>query len=179
MIVDRSPLSGLPAPFDLATVLLHCRLGNDTDAVNEATLHATAAALEIEAYASIALLHQTIYISMAEWPDVAWMALPIAPLLDPATVTVTARGDEFEGFTVTTGHRPKLWIDGPAPRGDVVIEYKAGFGDKASNIPADLALAIMDQASAFYDLRGAGDGKSSGLSPHAARIAARYRRVSL
>lgn len=179
MIVDRIPLNGIPDPFDLPTVLLHCRLENDAEALIEASQHARAAALEIESYSSIALLYQKVYVTLQEWPDMASLALPIAPLIDAASVTVTAMGEPFESFTVTTGPRPKLWIDGPAPCGDVVIEYQAGFGDQASNIPADLALAIMDQASAFYDMRGAGDGKSNGMSPHAARIAARYRRVAL
>jgi len=43
----------------------------------------------------------------------------------------------------------------------------------------DILLAIADQASASFDVRGAGDGKSNGMSPHMARIAARYRRVAL
>ena len=59
-----------------------------------------------------------------------------------------------------------------------IVTYEAGFGDEAAAVPADLAHAILDQAAALYDNRaGLAERNAQALSPHTARIAARYRGV--
>lgn len=179
MIVERTPKPDLPDPFDITAVMLHCRIDDDVSGLSEATQQARAAALELEAYAALALLDQTIRVTLDFWPRKETLALPIAPLLDVLSVTVLADGEPFEAFSVTAGQRPAIRLTGPRPCGVVVIEYEAGFGLLAADIPADLSLAIMEQAAAFYDDRGAGNGKTNCMSPHTARIAARYRRVTL
>ena len=63
-------------------------------------------------------------------------------------------------------------------RGKVVVTYEAGFGDDHHAIPADLQLAVADQAMRTYDLCGQRtQHKASSIA--AARIAARYRRVGI
>lgn len=179
MITERTPTAELPDPFDVEAVMVHCRLEDDPLALGEATRQAQAAALELESYAALALLDQTIRVTLDGWPRKATLALPIAPMLDPMSVTVLVDAEPFVDFAVTSGLRPEIRLTGARPCGVVVIEYQAGFGSLAADIPADLALAIMDQTATFYDNRGAGEGKTNGMSPHAARIAARYRRVAL
>ena len=178
MIVERitSPV-GLPyMPLDVTD---HLRI--DDDQVTEGYRHMKAAAQEAEAYGQLALLAQTIRVTFEVWPATHGLTLPlpIAPVIDPGSVTMTADGAPFTGFTVITGLRPALALTGDCPTGRVVITYDAGFGVDASAIPPALAHAILDQAAAFYDARGAGDGKTNGMSPHMARIAARYRRVAI
>ena len=92
---------------------------------------------------------------------------------------VTVDGSSFDGFAVIAGLRPALRLTGERPCGLIVVEYQAGFGDAVEDIPEDLRLAILDQAAASFDWRGQDDGKSNGMSPQMARIAARYRRVAL
>lgn len=178
MIVERLTT---PAgyPFATNTVADHLRL--DGDLVTEGNRHAKAAAGEVESYGQLALLTQTIRVTLEVWPEMNTLAfpLPIAPVINPASVTVIADGLAFTGFTVITGLRPALALTGDCPTGRVVIQFEAGFGADPAAIPPALAHAILDQAAAFYDARGAGDGKTNGMSPHMARIVARYRRVTL
>ncbi len=138
-----------------------------------------AAATEIESYSQLALIDQTIRVTIEEWPRSLSLNLPIAPVFSAPSLTVTVDGLAFGDYAVITGQRPALRLTSERPRSVIVITYLAGFGPKSSDIPDDLAGAIKDQASAFFDLRGEGDGKSNGMSPHMARIAARYRRVAV
>lgn len=178
MIIQRTPISTVQ-PFDLAEVLLHCRANDDPYFVQEVERMALAAAAELEVYAQIALLTQTVTVTLENGPSRSWFELPVAPLNDPLSVVVTADGIAFESFAVVAGSRPAVRFTDGRPCGLVVITYEAGFGETAADIPPDLRNAICDQASAYFDMRGAGDGKSNGMSPHMARVAARYRRVSL
>lgn len=177
MIIQRLNLAtGLP--FDLADLKTHCRV--DASYFDyEVQQLGRAAAAEIEAYAQIALLTQTIRVTLDVWPCALSMPLPCAPMLDPLSVVVTADGKIFDAYTATAGLRPAIRLSDVKPSGEIVITYVAGFGSKANNIPPDLALAVLDQALASFEQRGAVDNKTNGMSAHAARIAARYRRVSL
>ncbi|MBC9245152.1 hypothetical protein H4P12_00120 [Paracoccus sp. 11-3] len=136
-----------------------------------------AAALEAEELAQIALLHQTVRVTLDGWPRGSSFALPIAPLLDWSTVQITADDTAFEDFSVITGQRPAIRATGPRPCGVVVIEYQAGFGADGTDLPADLRQAVLDQVVAYFDARGPGDPKAVALSPHFVRIVGRYRRV--
>jgi uncharacterized phiE125 gp8 family phage protein len=95
---------------------------------------------------------------------------------------VTVGGVNFNDLGVLVGIRPAVWLDGIdcSPEGEAIITYTAGFGDTLASIPPDLRHAILDQAAVAFDLRGQSDPKfGTGLSPHMARVAARYRRVGL
>jgi uncharacterized phiE125 gp8 family phage protein len=175
MIVRRVPIS-TAAPFDLPAVKAHLRIDRpDDDEALESTARAVVA--ELEGYAQLALLDQSITVSLPAWPSLDDWPLPVAPLLDPASLSVTIAGTPFAEFGAVPGLRPALYPTGIVPEGRVVIGYTAGFGPSWADIPADLRLAILDQVAAAYDWRGNPEMKGTGLSPHTARIAARYRRV--
>ncbi len=177
MIIQRTPVSN-GMPINVADVARHGRF-DENRFVTEAQDLSMAAAREFEDFAQIALLDQTISV-MIEGPiKCAMLALPIAPLIDPLSVVVTVDGAPFEGFAVITGLRPAIRFTDEKPSGLVFVTYLAGFGSTAYAVPSDIRHAIADQASALFDTRGPGDGKSNGMSPHMARIAARYRRVAL
>lgn len=177
MIIERLT-TPTALPFDTTALADHVRV-TDAGQITEATRHAKAAAGEAEDYGQLALLTQTIRVTLDAWPRAAWVALPIIPMLDALSVTVTVDGVAFEDFAVVAGQRPAIRPTEGKPCGLVVIQYEAGFGDTAADIPAPLAHAILDQASALFDARGLGDGKSNGMSAHMARIVARYRGVRL
>lgn len=177
MIIQRAPLTDA-LPFDLAIVAEHCR-AEASEYENDLTRMASAAASEIEAYAQLALLETAITVTLERGPARSVFDLPVAPLIDAMSVAVTVDGVAVDTFAVITGQRPAIRFTNGRPCGLVVIEYQAGFGETAADLPQDIANAICDQASALFDLRGAGDGKSNGMSPHMARVAARYRRVTL
>ena len=119
------------------------------------------------------LIRQVISLTLsAEGGDA--VDLPIGPLAPDAHVTVNGieTADGIEG-----GRWPSITL--PANlTGTVMLTYEAGYGDTPASIPADLRLAVMDQASMLYDARGPTDVRQ-GLSVAAARICARHRRVRL
>ena len=183
MIVNRTPLTTAD-PFLLDAVKLHARVDGDHDDTALAMM-ARAAAREIEAHSELALLRQIITVSLTR--TAGPVRLPVGPLdllaLDDHPVTVRTRQADGslltwpQGWWIEGGRYPVLHLDA-VDGDDLVITYPAGFGLTAGSIPADLALAIMDQAAAYFDQRGPIDAPQ-GLSLAASRIAARYRRVAV
>lgn len=179
MIIERleRPLGNV---VDLQALAQHARVDpNDPGSLPELQRFADAAVCEAEDLAQIALRSQAVRVTLDGWPRTHSLPLPIGPLLDWDSVTVTADGQPFEDFTTMTGTRPTLRFTGQRPCGQIVIEYVAGYGETAEAIPEDLRLAVMDQAACYYDARGAVDQKTQALSPHFARIIGRRRGVRL
>lgn len=147
---------------------------------------AETAAREVEAYADLAMTDQTIVATTDHWPGMI-IDLPVGPVTDTTSATVDLI--ELDGSTtpITTGwwieggRYPRLHFTETEPGGRIRVTYSAGFGADALAVPADLAHAVMDHASKLYDMRGSCHHRhdGAGLSPHAARIVARYRRVKL
>jgi uncharacterized phiE125 gp8 family phage protein len=176
MIIQRTPVSSA-TPFNLPDVVDHVRVDDPNAAELNRLSHA--AAREFEDYAQIALLDQTVSVTIDDPIRSALLALPIDPLVDPLSVEITVDGVAFDAFAVNAGLRPAIRFTEDKPCGFVVITYLAGFGATAAAIPDEVKHAVADQALAYFDERGVGDGKSNGMSPHIARMAARYRRVAL
>lgn len=179
MIVQRleAPLSQV---VDLDALRRHVRTDpGDGDIDQELDLMAHAAVREAEDFAQIALRSQAIRVTLEAWPGDPLFRLPIGPLTSEDRLSVEIDGQPFETFAVLTGLRPALRLDRTPPAGRVVIEYLAGWGEHAASIPEDLHLAVLDQAAAFFDARGPGDGKTVARSPHFTRIVGRYRKVRL
>lgn len=179
MHVHRIPGSG-GLPFVLDELKSHSRVSDSADDAAIQNAGETAAA-ECEHLGQLALLTQTIRVMIFDpGPHESGVRLPIGPMADGETPTVTIDGAAFTAFDVVAGIRPYLrWQDdfhALTPR-QITIEYQAGFGADASAIPPDLAQAIMDQAALHYDGRSPMDARSLTTSPHMARIAARYRGV--
>lgn len=175
--------------FDNQALAHHLRIDlSDSVHLVEARAMASAAVAELEEHASIAMITQKIRLTLDAWPENNVIILPVGPVPPFSYVTMTVDGEPFNRFSLYAGPRGSLRLYGQRPETaliesgpaeGLVIEYEPGFGNAAHNVPDDLRLAVLDQAAAFFDVRGAGDGKTQHLSPHAARIAARYRRVAL
>ena len=176
-LVHRTAISE-NAPFSLAALKIHARVDHDDDDIALDQMGRTAAA-EIEHFAQVALLDQTIRVTVLNPEATIGVALPVGPYKAGSPITVTIDGQAFTAFSVIEGLRPYLCYQQPTRGSALVIEYQAGFGEEASGVPADLAQALLDQAVMHYDGRGPQDGKTLTTSPHMARIAARYRGVSL
>lgn len=178
MLVRRTAV-GAALPFVLDDLKLHLRVPDDAEDTAIQNIGATAAA-EIEQFAQIALLEQEIRGTIFNPPKMPGLTLPIGPVLEGDTPTVLIDGDPFTGFDFEPGLRPYLhWDDtfhNLAPT-RIFVTYTAGFGASASDVPPDLAQALMDQAALHYDGRSPMDAKSLTTSPHMARVGARYRGV--
>lgn len=180
MLVHREAVATAD-PFNLDLVKQHLRILHDDEDLSLINMAHTAAA-EIEHFAQIALLTQTIRVTVFN-PDQtsSWVKLPIGPADEDNTPTVTVDGEPFTAFTFAGGGRPSInwgvsWYDLPPPD-RLNIEYTAGFGDTAADIPRDLAQAVMDQTALHFDARSPMDRRDLTTSPHMARIGARYRGV--
>ena len=136
---------------------------------------------EIEQYAGIALLTQTARATYQGWPDLntSCLSLPVGPVQDDATVSVTVDGVAFTAFTLSAGRYPALTFTefDLAVLADalIVVDYSAGWGDAGTAVPPDLLTAVKEQVLRLYDMRG-GLGLArhqSAMSPHAQRLAQR------
>lgn len=178
MLVNRTAI-GTAQPFDLEDLKAHLRV-NDTADDTAITIIGQTAAAETEHFTQTALLTTTIRVTIFDPDHSAGLDLPIGPVISAEVPTVTIDGDAFTGFDFVTGIRPYIrWhasYHSLTPH-LMLIEYQAGFGAAASDIPQDLAQAIMDQAALHYDGRSPMDARSLTTSPHMARVGARYRGV--
>lgn len=170
------------APFVMGNLKSHLRVDFADDDAEIENAGWTAAA-EIENFAQIALLNQTIRVTIFN-PKLGecGLSLPVGPVADDAAISITIDGNSFTAFEFSGGHRPYIrwlakWHD--LMPGRVNIEYQAGFGAEAGEIPRDISQALMDQAALHYDGRSPMEGKALTTSPHMARIGARYRGVSM
>lgn len=180
-LVQRLPTNTNP-PFDLELLKQHLRVSGDEEDEAITNIGLTAAA-ELEQFAQVALLFQTIHIvALASDLSKGFMSLPIGPFIDGGAVSLRIDEVQVDNPSVFSGSRPVIcWPDqfkSIQPR-KLLIEYRAGFGADASDIPADLSQALRDQAALHYDGRSPMDAKSLTTSPHMARVGARYRGVSI
>ena len=178
MLVQRTPQYSVNAtPVGLLSVKQHLRVDHDDEdlLITDMILAAMA---DIEDLAQIAVLTQTIRVTVFSPGYETALFLPIGPALQPEAVTVTLDGEPFTGFEMITGNRPLIRFlasyPDPSPS-RLQIEYVAGFGMDAQSVPRDLQLAITDQVALMYDTAGQADAKALSQSPHMARVAARYR----
>lgn len=181
MLSDRIAITAV-LPFDLGALKLHLRVEDDDYEDAAITNMGKTAAAEFEQVAQIALLSQTIRLTIVDPVAERLLALPIGPAEVANAPAVLIDGVAFTDFDFMGGYRPLIrWRDsyfGLSPT-LIQIEYQAGFGATAADIPADIAQAIIDQAALHYDGRSPMNAKSLTSSPHMARIAARYRGVQL
>ncbi len=168
-------------PFVLGEVKAHLRVTFDDDD-DDIQAKARAAAAEFEQVAQMALLNQTIRVNILGGQIESVLRLPIGPVDQSATVSVTADGVVWTDYDLIAGHRPVLlfsddltgaWVE------RLVVEYTAGFGAAASDVPADIAEAVMDQTAIHFDGRSPMHRKDLSTSAHMMRIAARYRGVQV
>ena len=180
---SRTPIASGSA-VSLDQVKDRARIDGDHDDAGIAMLIDTATA-EIEAHCGIALLAQSVTVTLRAWCK--RIPLPVGPfwtegfaehpvtveLLDEAGIATPHPA----GWWIQGGRYPVLNLAGNGNGAAIRITYPAGFGEPAS-IPADLQLAVIDHASMLYDARGLTDAPQ-GLSIAATRIAARHRRIGI
>ncbi len=181
IIVHRTQIPA-KAPFSLSAVKEHLRVdfGDDDLAIHNI---AHTAAEELEQFAQIALLTQTIRVTIFDPVcGQSGLKLPIGPVADTEVPTITIDGTPFTEFDFAPGNRPYIrWLAAfhTLTPSRISIQYQAGFGDDADSIPRDLAQALKDQAALHYDGRSPMEAKSLTTSPHMVRVGAKYRGVQL
>lgn len=169
----------------------HLRLGTGfaDDGVQDGLVesHLRAALAAIEARIGKALLSRQFKLVLEDWRDPAAQALPLAPVSAIDSVTLVEAGGAMQ---VVATARYRLRLDRHRPRlvgvgmmlptvptdGRVEIVFTAGFGPDWTDIPADLAQAVLLLAAQFYENRHAA-GAAAGVPPMVQALIGKWRNV--
>jgi uncharacterized phiE125 gp8 family phage protein len=192
MLIDDSDI--LPGALPVEDFKAHLRLGRaftgDTvqDAVLEGFLRAALSA--IEGRTGKVLLTRDLTWTIPDWTGEARQVMPVGPvvsiielaLLDgDGAVTVVdpsrVRFDPDLHFPTIFGRTAGL--PHPPADGSIRVRFTAGFGPAWSDIPADLAQAVMLLAAHYYENREA-TGLGQGCMPFGVTsLIERYRPMRL
>ena len=177
MLVEETtvPLAALPVTEFKAHLRLGSGFAEDSvqDAVLESFLRAAMAA--IEARTGKILIEREFSWTLSRWRDATGQVLPVAPVSAIASVVLIDRG---EVETVLDSAVYRLVPDLQRPRispvgtllpqvpsgGSVRVGLLAGYGPEWSDLPADLAQAVLLLAAHYYEYRH-DTGLSSGCMP--------------
>lgn len=149
-----------------------------------------AAVAAIEARTGKITIERTFSLSLASWRSDRSQPLPLAPvsaiisvaLLDRNGAEVLVDSDTY--VLVKDMHRPKIEAMGAAlPRishgGVVRIHMSAGYGPDWSDLPADLAYAILMLAAHYYEFRHDQFTSGRAMPFGVSSLIERYRNVRL
>ncbi len=177
-------------PLSLAEAKAFCRVDDDTEDGLIGTLIA-AARLHVESVTGKALIAQSWRLVLDCWPPSREIRLPVAPLLSLTAVTAYDEDGEaheigLPQFLPETSVAPArlflpLTIEGePAlrERDAIEIDYLAGYGNDAANVPVDLKQALLMLVAWWFEHR---DAAAAGADTPVgfARLIAPYHAVRL
>lgn len=178
-------------PVALAEAKAFLRLDDDAEDALVATLIA-AARLHIEGTTARAMLAQTWRLVLDAWPAGREVPLPVGPAL--SLVAVTAYDDDGEAhaleltqFELETS-APRLLLPPEVAgmpvlqdRHGIEIDYVAGYGESAADVPADLRQALLALVAYWFEQRDAVviAGSGSVVPAGFERLVAPYRRARL
>jgi uncharacterized phiE125 gp8 family phage protein len=166
MLVEETTVP--PSALPVATFKDHMRMGSgfSDDDIQDGVLEGflRAAIATIEARTGKITIERTFSLSLTAWRDVTSQPLPLAPVRAIAGVTILDRNgletlvDPIAYYLVQDTQRPHLRAGQatlpPIPEaGGVRIHMSAGFGPNWSDLPADMAQAILMLAAHFYEFR--------------------------
>lgn len=180
-------LNGIPAEaLPIAEFRGHLSLGTgfSDDALQDALLTRAlrAAIAQVETMCAKSLIARRFRLTLSGWRDPAGQHLPMAPLRaieEVAIVDLAGARDAIDAARYgieDDAHRPRIVARGlllptiPAG-GKAEVTFEAGHGVSWSEVPADLAQAVLILAARHYEERsGAGiavpPAVSAMLSPH-------------
>ena len=192
MLIEENdvPVTALP----IAALKTHLRLGTGfaTDSVQGDVLEGflRAAMAAVEARTGKALIARNFTWRLVAWRSMTAQPIPVAPV---ATLTEMARiyGDDNEEVIPDSAYRlerdlhvprvlPRASILPTIPMGGAMrLRFTAGFGPHWTDVPADLAQAVMLLAAHYYEYRGE-TGFGEGCMPFGVTtLLARYRNLRM
>lgn len=177
-------------PVTLADVKAHLRLDRDSEDDLLGGL-IRAAREEIERSAGLALIEQKWRLALDEWPREGCVAIPLHPVRE--ILSVTAYGSEGEASLIDPSacqadlaSRPaRLHLEGPPgalrAMNGIEIDFAAGFGEAATDVPDLLRRAIVLLVAHWYEFRSGFGPADQPVSYPAGyeRMIAPYRRRRL
>lgn len=121
--------------------------------------------LHVEAMLDCALINQTWRLTLDAWPEEREVPIPLAPLQSINAVKVkdtagTAQTVPATNYLVDLTSKPPRLVWNAAARPDpgvpaagIEIEFTAGFGASAANVPAPLKHAVLMLTAHWYEHR--------------------------
>jgi uncharacterized phiE125 gp8 family phage protein len=149
-----------------------------------------AARLHVEGVTGRALLAQSWRVVLDAWPSDGQVKLPVAPFM--ALTEITAYDEEGEGHTVPLAQflsEPDRLVlphvvagmPGLRERQGIEVDYVAGYGADAEDVPADIVQALLLLIGYWFEHRDAVITAGSGMLVPSGfdRMVAGYKRVRL
>lgn len=173
-------------PVTLAEAKAFLRVDDGAEDALIATL-VTSARLHIEATTGRTLLSQSWRAVLDRWPADGAVRLPVAPLLSVTSVTAydEAGGAHALGLAqFRTETAPARLLLPPTVEGmpvlrqrqGIEIDYSAGYGAAAADVPADLRQALLVLVGSWFEHR---DSASEAMPSGFDRLVAPYRSARL
>lgn len=173
-------------PVTLAEAKAFLRVDDTTEDGLIETL-VTAARLHVEATTGLALLSQSWRAVLDRWPAALAVRLPVAPLIGLASVTAYEEAGQAHAVPVAqflTEAAPARLLLPPSIDGmpvlrarlGIEIDYTAGHGITAEDVPADLRQALLLLVGFWFEHRdSAREGTPAGFE----RLVGPHRSVRL
>lgn len=176
-------------PLTLAEARAFLRLDDEAEDPLVATL-ITTARLHVEGTSARALMAQSWRLVLDGWPADGTVSLPVSPLVSLTGVTAYDAEDAPHELALaqfrTEPSRLLLpdYIAGTPvlrPRQGIEIDYVAGYGVDAGDVPADLRQALLTLIVYWFEHRDSVSAAGAGAAVPAGfdRLLAPYRRVRL
>lgn len=173
-------------PVTLAEAKAFLRVDDGAEDALIATLVA-AARLHIEATTGRALLSQSWRVVLDAWPQERAVRMPVSPLIGITSVTAYDQAGgahpiglaQFQTEAAPARLLLPPMVDGmPAlrQRQGIEIDYTAGYGAAAGDVPDDLRQALLVLVGAWFEHR---DSASEAMPAGFERLVAPYRRIRL
>lgn len=168
--LTQSPAADLPIAVFKDHLRLGTAFGADTLQDGLLAVHLRAAIAAIEARIGKVLLTRRYRLTLPDWRSLTGQPLPLAPVSGVVSVVVfDAEGGQVPVTRfrlMQDRHRPKLVAAGllfpQVPTdGRIEITFDAGFGAAWTDVPPDLAQAVLLLAAEYYERRH--DGQVAGL----------------
>lgn len=187
LFITEPPL-GVPVTPAEAKAHMRVETGDEDALIGELIGVATG---HLESETGLALMTQKWRLCLDAWPPFGPVLLRKSPVRTVDAVTVydasgNPRALDVSGAVLDAHARPaRLHIAAARRPGRAIngieIDFTAGFGDTAAEIPDALRQAILQHVAQMYEFRGpvAAESRPAGLPGGYGRLIAPYRRRAL
>jgi uncharacterized phiE125 gp8 family phage protein len=158
-------LTGAPVlePVTVAEAKAHLRVDGEAEDALIASLILTSR-LHIEAALGLAVITQSWRLQLDAWPQKPVLELPIGPLQSVDEVRVISSSGQASVVAANqylvdvASQPPRLVLRGPLPlpgrlAAGIEIDFTAGFGDAASDVPAPIHQALLLLVAHWHEHR--------------------------
>ena len=192
MLVEETtvPIAALP----VAKFKDHLRMGSGfaddalQDDVLEGFLHAALAV--IEARTGKITIERQFSVTFSQWRDPQNQPLPLAPVSQLIEIAIKDQvgdvtiADIADVTLVKDTHRPRVFAKGSSlptiPQGgNATVQVTAGYGPDWSDIPSDMAQAVMLLAAHFYENRSDRSGLQQTMPFGVMSLIGRFRNIRM